>query len=262
MLETVSPVTRAELVGDADAPTEGDVVEWQSPDFPTDATVSEPRSFSSTPDVSNSLSAAASSGLPTTSDLSIMGIGTGGGDFSQYGLDVGGGGVDFFGLGRTARGVQRIVYVVDKSGSMVETFTFVRQELRRSISELRRSQKFHVIFFSSGDPLENPPRRLVSAITAQKEQFFSFLMNVTPGGSTDPEPAMGKALSLEPDVVYFLTDGEFNPSLLARLNEWNKDRRTRIFTIAFFGSDGAALLERIAREHGGEYKFVSEYDVP
>ncbi len=97
-------------------------------------------------------------------ELSILGIGAGGGDFSHYGLTAGsGGGPKFFGLGGSARGVRRIVYVVDRSGSMLDTFQYVRQELKRSISALRRTQKFHVIFFSSG-MVENTPKRLVSSI--------------------------------------------------------------------------------------------------
>lgn len=196
-------------------------------------------------------------------ELSIIGIGAGGGDFSKYGLTAGtGSGPEFFGLGGSARGTRRIVYVVDRSGSMLATFLHVQQELKRSINELRRSQKFHVIFFNTGEPLENPPRRLVSAIRAHKERFFQFLDGVFPAGSTHPERAMRRALATDPDLIYFLTDGEFHPGLLDKLDQWNADRRVRIFTIAFFDRTGAELLERIAREHGGEFKFVSENDVP
>ncbi len=202
-------------------------------------------------------------GLTKKPELSIIGIGSGGGDFSDYGLTAGGGpGPDFFGLGTSARGARKIVYVVDRSGSMLDTFVHVREELKQSIDELRRSQKFHVIFFNAGEPLENPPKRPVSAIRAQKERFFQFLDKVFPEGSTHPERAMRRALSLEPDLIYFLTDGEFHPSLGDELDKWNRSRRVRIFTIAFFDQAGAELLERIAREHGGEFKFVCEDDVP
>ncbi|MBU0719085.1 MAG: VWA domain-containing protein, partial [Planctomycetes bacterium] len=135
------------------------------------------------------------------SDLPIIGIGAGGGDFSRYGLAVSGGNApDFFGLGSSAPGARRIVYVVDRSGSMLATFNYVRAELKRSISALDRSQKFHVIFFSAGDPVEMPPKRLVSAIAARKAEFFEFLEGVYPGGRTDPAPAMSRAFADEPDV--------------------------------------------------------------
>ena len=197
-------------------------------------------------------------------DLAIIGIGAGGGDFSRYGLTVGGGpGPEFFGLGQSARGARKIVYVVDRSGSMLDTFVYVQAELRRSIAALRRSQKFHVILFNTGDPLENPPKRLVSAIDAHKEKFSEFLDGVTPTGGTKPEAAMRRALALEPDLVYLLSDGiDFQPSLLERLEEWNRGGRVRIYTIAYLDQAAGELLERIAREHHGEFKFVSEDDLP
>jgi hypothetical protein len=201
------------------------------------------------------------------SGLSIIGIGAGGGegDFSDFGLSGGGGGggggAEFFGAG-PARGVKSIVYVVDSSGSMLDTFQHVRAELRRSVGKLRRSQKFHVLFFSSGEPYEFAPQKLVSALESQKRTFFEFLETIRPGGSTHPESAMRRALALEPDLIYFLTDGEFDPGLISKLDEWNKARKVRIFTIAYFDLSGAALLERIAREHNGEFKFVTERDLP
>lgn len=199
------------------------------------------------------------------SGLSIIGVGASGGsgDITDFGLSGGGGGggVEFFGAGPT-RGVKAIVYVVDCSASMLDTFQHVRAELRRSVGKLRRGQKFHVLFFRSGEPFENPPQKLVSAIESQKKAFFEFLETVRPTGGTHPEPAMRRALALEPDVIYFLTDGEFDSGLLPRLDEWNKDRRVRIYTIAYFDLSGAALLERIARDHRGEFRFVSERDLP
>ncbi len=198
-------------------------------------------------------------------DLAIIGIGAGGGgDFSKYGLTVGSSpGPEFFGLGASARGARKIVYVVDRSGSMMDTFVYVQAELRRSISALRRSQKFHVIFFNTGLPLENPPKRLVSAIDAHKEQFFMFLEGVTPSGGTKPAAAMRRALALEPDLIYLLSDGiDFEPRLLEDLDEWNRSRRVQIYTIAYLDQTGRELLEQIAREHRGEFKFVSEDDLP
>lgn len=197
-------------------------------------------------------------------DLSIIGIGAGGGDFSDFRIPMDASvSSEFFGLGRSARGARRIVYVVDRSGSMIDSFGFVRDELKRSISALRRSQKFHVIFFNSGPPLENPPQRLVSAIAAQKQQFFDFLKTVFPRGDTKPGRALQRALSLEPDLIYLLSDGiDFRLSLMERLNEWNGKRRTKIYTIAYLDQSGSETLERIAREHNGEFKFVTENDLP
>ncbi len=197
-------------------------------------------------------------------ELSIIGIGVGSGNLADFGLRVGGEkGPEFFGVGGSARGARKVVYVVDRSGSMIDTFDFVRRELKRSILSLRRSQKFHVIFFNAREPLENPPKRLVNAIDAHVEPFFDFLDRVVPTGGTKPEAAMRLALALKPDLVYLLSDGvDFRQGLLDKLDEWNRRRRVRIYTIAYLDQTGRAILEGIAREHGGEFKFVSEYDLP
>ncbi len=204
----------------------------------------------------------AESTTPQATTLPIVGIGTGGADFSRHGLTGSAApGPQFFNAGGAkAAGARRIVYVVDRSGSMADTFALVRSELLESVNRLRRSQKFHVVFFNEGKPVENPPRRLVSAIPSQKEGLRAFLESgeVVPGGGTDPIPAMRRAFDVEPDLIFFLTDGDFSPQLLVKLEEWNADRDVRIFTIAYFSREGAELLEKIAREHRGEFKYVDE----
>ncbi len=197
-------------------------------------------------------------------ELSIIGIGAGGGDFDKYRIPMDiGANTEFFGVGSSARGARGVVYVVDRSGSMLDSLDFVKEELKRSISALRRSQKFHVIFFNSGPPLECPPKQLASAIEARKEQLFEFLDRVQPQGGTNPAPALHRALSLEPDLIYLLSDGaDFEPCLLGKLDSWNGNRRVRIYTIAYLDQTGSELLERIAREHNGEFKFVTEDDLP
>lgn len=255
--EAPRPVTRAELVGELDATS---FFPTRNPDVSDPHQVIETPEIRFTPREFEELGKLAVSKKP---ELSIIGIGAGGADFSRYGLSAGPGtGPVFFGLGQSARGARRIVYVVDRSASMLDTFDYVRNELKRSISQLRRSQKFHVIFFNSGSLLQNPPRKLVSAIEARKTSFFKFLDNIFPDGGTNPEPAMRRALALEPDLIYFLTDGEFQPVLLDTLDKLNRNRMVQIFTIAYFDERGATLLEKIAREHGGAFKFVTESDLP
>lgn len=202
-------------------------------------------------------------------DLSIIGIGAGGGDFSELGFSIRDqAGPEFFGLGSNARGVRTVVYVVDRSASMIDTSIYVREELKRSISALRRSQKFHVIFFNSSEPLEFSPRKPVNAIDARKKQVYKFIDQVDFIGATKPESAIRRAFAMKPDLIYLLSDGVLthsvsaNPRLIQLLNEWNEDRTVRIFTIAYLDQSGSDLLRLIAREHGGEFKFVTENDLP
>ena len=264
--ETEPPVANAQVIGEIDAVPAAPSL---PPDWAPPPASRDPLDALLTPNpelTSEAMEELTKTALVEEPELSILGIGAGGGtagDLSKYGLTAGAGAAEFFGLGGSAPGVRSIVYVVDRSGSMVDTFGHVRAELRRSITALRRSQKFHVIFFNAGVPLENTPCRLVNAIDAHRDQFFEFLERVNPSGGTKPQRALRRALALEPDLVYLLSDGiNFDENLPAEIDEWNKDRRTRIFTIAYLDQGGRNLLERIAREHGGEFKFVSEYDLP
>ena len=68
---------------------------------------------------------------------------------------------------------------------------------------------------------------------------------------------------MEPDLLYLLSDGiNFDPELPRKLDEWNRSRRTKIYSIAYLDQGGREMLEGIARQHGGEFKFVSEDDLP
>jgi hypothetical protein len=242
-------------------------LEKKEPSFTPASTEPDPLRY--TPRRADASSAIADASMPSGSGvgprdpLSIIGLGGSGGDLGKYGLDVGSmdPGPQFFGLGGKARGAKRIIYVVDRSGSMTETFDAVRKELNHSVDRLRRSQRFHVVFFNEGAPLENPPKKLVSASGDQKTSLAEFLQRVMPEGNTDPIPAMRRAFELGPDLIYFLTDGEFDPRLVEELRRRNAQKKIRNFTIAYVSQMGSALLEQIARENNGEFRFVSEYDL-
>lgn len=282
--EVEHAVTFAQVVGDVDATGTAPVP--PSPAPPTSAPPSQQADNSSVRKLQPSLSpldslvggpvgspsgaaSQTSGGLGglTVPGVPVIGLGAGspgsGGESGPPGVSLGtGGNVNFFGLQSAAPGVRSIVYVVDRSGSMTDTFTAVRAELKRSIGALRRSQKFHVIFYNSGEPLENPPLKPVPAIETNKRAFFEFLEGITATGGTRPERALRQALALEPDLIYFLSDGAFEPEVVDRLKEWNRDGRTKVYTIAYLDQQGRKLLEKIARENGGEFRFVTEHDLP
>ena len=63
------------------------------------------------------------------------------------------------------------------------------------------------------------------------------------------------ALSLKPEVIYFLTDGDFDASCRELVKEKNKSG-TVIHTIALQNKDGIALLEAIAKDNKGIFTFI------
>ncbi len=252
------PIAKTEIVGSLESAS---FSMSSTPDLAKAEAITQPDTLEFTPKPPSTPIDLAPSTKP---DLSIVGIGAGGGDLSRLGLSIGGStGPQFFGLGGSAKEAKRIIYIVDRSGSMLDTFQFVQQELRRSIEALRRSQKFHVIFFNDGRPLEPPPQHLVSAIDKRKEAFFEFLGAVQPSGGTAPATAIKRALSLKPDLVYLLSDGvDFDPQLLQNIAAWNAKVDAKIFTIAYVDRAGRKILEAIARDNNGNFTFVSEDDFP
>jgi len=156
---------------------------------------------------------------------------------------------------------RRIVYVVDRSGSMTDSLDFVKYELKRSLQELGETAEFHIVFFSSGPPMEMATRRLVAATPRNRGMAMEFIDTVIATGGTDPVQAMERAFAVQPDVIYLLTDGEFDQAIVGHVKRLNAGGRVRVSTIGFLYYPNNRVLREIAAQNGGEYKFVSEADL-
>lgn len=170
----------------------------------------------------------------------------------------------FYGSGGNAH---HIVYVVDRSGSMLDSFDYVRVEMLRSVSRLRPPQDFHVILFSDGEPIEAPPKRLVSADFSQKKQAAEFLSGIRPRGRTDPTAALRRAFDvlekagkMPGKLIYLLTDGMFqdNAKVIAMIRKANASQEVVMNTYLYgHQPPGAvAVMKQIAEENGGMYRYV------
>jgi len=169
---------------------------------------------------------------------------------------------NFFGIPiRAARG-GKIVYVVDRSGSMSDSLEFVKYELKRSIGELSEIREFHVIFYSSGPPIEMPSRRLVNATARNKQMAFEFIDGVIAQGETDPSKALDLAFGCKPELIYLLTDGEFDRAIIDQVKRLNVGGQVAVHTIGFLYKTGEAVMRQIADDNHGKYNFVSQSDLP
>jgi len=173
--------------------------------------------------------------------------------------------------GLTGTNARRIVYVVDASGSMIGAFQIVIDELARSIDALSPEQSFSVIFFQRGEALVVPPEdRLVQAIGSEKIRALEWIEdNIIPADRSNPIEAIRRALALEPDVIFLLSNGitgsgQFEidqEELLQMLRDLNPidpasgRRGTQIQTIQFLDPDPLDTLRKIALEHSGEQGF-------
>jgi Mg-chelatase subunit ChlD len=184
----------------------------------------------------------------------------------------GGGGDGFFDGGeRNGGSPADVVFVMDRSGSMIEggRLGSVIRELVRYVSRMNTKYRFHAIFFAAGTPLEKPDG-LVRATPARKRQLARFLRTMRAQGQTDPIPALRRAFAeLEsaphradrPRVIYLLTDGVFaDPdAVLAAIRKENAGRRVRIYTFLYGNrpTEAVSIMKRIAKENDGQYKYVS-----
>ena len=167
---------------------------------------------------------------------------------------------EFFGIGGSG---QTFVYVVDGSDSMNENGKFerARYELLHSIEQLGKDQRYYVIFYNDKAYPMDADKPLL-ATQDNLAQTTNWINRVEPGGGTNPLPALVFALSLRPDAIYFLSDGQFDPATIQQLRSRNRQnlrlqmRQIPIHTIAFFDRFAEGLMRTIARNSGGEYRFV------
>ncbi|MBT3198530.1 MAG: VWA domain-containing protein [Phycisphaerales bacterium] len=161
-----------------------------------------------------------------------------------------------------------VVFLLDRSGSMVDSFDVVRQELLRSVKYINDDRRFHVVLFSDGKPLENTPRRMTLATKKAKVALVDFIQTVRASGRTDPIPAINRAFDAitrgsqgRNVVIHLLTDGVFpdNQAVLSVIRSRNVKLQIPIYTILYGNRPPAAekVLAEIARETKGSYRFIS-----
>jgi hypothetical protein len=102
----------------------------------------------------------------------------------------------------------------------------------------------------------------VEATENELARTTEWVDHVEAGGGTNPLPALLFALSLQPDAIYFLSDGQFDPQIILELRGRNRDNRRLnltqipIHTIAFGDRRAEGLMKAISRHSGGKYRFV------
>lgn len=214
----------------------------------------------------------------TSSLIGMAGGGGGGGKSSPFGSGTSTGSglkASFFGSGGNAR---RLVYLVDASGSLIDTFPFVINELKRSINDLSEQQSFTIIFFQGGDVLEVPPRGLKTANAENKRRVIEWIDpstgNIIPRGGTTPVKALRLGLQYQPQLMFLLSDnitgtGVFQVDqrrLLADIERANAGG-TKINTIQYIYPDPLVskglkgTMELISARSGGIAKYIDARDL-
>lgn len=190
-----------------------------------------------------------------------------GGELARWGRPQEGGiGTAIFAPSREAR---RIVFICDATGTMIQKLGTLKHEIQLAIQHLKPYQSFNVIFFSDGGKYHIASRDgMIVSNADNKGQAMTFLESVVSSGTTDPTPAIEAAFRLQPDLVYFLSDGEFNnlkpyDAVIRQFDKSNVSRKARVNTILFetYDREAEQVMQRVAQEHGGSYRYVRENDL-
>ena len=173
---------------------------------------------------------------------------------------LGPGEVSFFNARDTGT---RIVFVIDTSSSMYGPILVAKSELSASIQSLQSNQQFQVVFYDSTARTLNirgtKEGDLYWASGYVKTLALQEIAGVTARGGTDHKAALVKALSMNPEIVFLLTDAEtiLQPRQMNEILRLNKNG-VRIHCIEFGkGPDLSddSFLKKLARESGGTYRY-------
>jgi len=189
---------------------------------------------------------------------------------------------------------KRVVFVIDASGSLIDTFPLVLAELRESLVMMGRNYDrqiedrgqsdyaFAVLFFRNGEVIEMVDRSggLGPGMKAPDQRNIAASLrwlapsrsNIAPGGSTSPMPAIEMALRFRPDTVVLLSDnitgtgvyGLDPEAFLDAVIDARGDRNVVFHTVQFLYPDPAesygqaGTLSRLSEMTGGHYMFADE----
>ncbi|MEO1236441.1 MAG: FHA domain-containing protein [Planctomycetota bacterium] len=165
---------------------------------------------------------------------------------------------------------RRVVYLVDTSGSMVDSMNQgVLTWLNDEIEALPTDDRFAVVFFRSGEVFEAPPAGLKSAGSSDREAVLSWVKpgagNIRPRGRSEPLEALRRAAAYEPTDLVVLSDDKFGDrgNRLAPVDERDFEqlfdhREVKVHTVQFFYRPDDERLRSIAERFGGTYEFVPE----
>ena len=175
-------------------------------------------------------------------------------------------------------GAERVVYLVDASGSLVDTFPFMLDELRRCITSLQPEQSYAIVFFRGAEVVEVPPLGMHKADTHALSRTVRWLdpqrKSLIPRGPARPDAALRRAFAYQPDAIVLVSDdltGRVDPEgerlrLLQLITSVNLNH-TVIHTAQLRHRDPLATpdrmgtLELIAFTTGGTHRYIREADL-
>jgi hypothetical protein len=166
-------------------------------------------------------------------------------------------------------GAKRVVFVLDISGSMSgEKLEAAKRELIAAIEGLTPDVLFGVVTFNRQVFVWN--RTLVPADAGNRRRAINAVTIQEAGADTASYDALEAALGLDPEAVYFVSDGAPSAGkivppaeIVAALSGINHVRRVSIHTIGIGTNDTTAaifgrFMRSLAESDWGEYREVEQ----
>ncbi|QDU81825.1 hypothetical protein Pla110_35760 [Polystyrenella longa] len=172
---------------------------------------------------------------------------------------------------------EKVIFLLDRSSSMSGTFleskvkplAVAKSELKRSLNSLSSIHQFQVIFYhestralgSEEDAVKGIKMLPVSELNLNKAR--NFIDQTRADRGTDHLKALDLAISLHPDVIYFLTDADTKLSRVDLRRIQRMSQGTIINCIEFgkgpqiagTGTHERNFLQRLSTDTGGLYRY-------
>ncbi len=170
---------------------------------------------------------------------------------------------DYYGIPICAK---RIVFVLDTSLSMRgPKIDAAKTELIRAIKELPKEVYFDVIAFDNTVRVWRP--ELVPATEQLKQMAVNVVIEQPLKFKTCSYDALEAAFGLEPEAIYFLSDGapfggkiDDPKEIIAAVSRWNRVRRVSLHSIGIATSESKVLeqfMKGLAEGNWGVFKSVN-----
>ena len=159
---------------------------------------------------------------------------------------------------------KRVVFVLDTSGSMRGApIEAAKKALVSTIESLPEEVAFDLVFFDATATTWQP--RLVPATAEAKQNAMRAVFDRGLKLGTASSAALNTAFGLEPEAIYFLSDGEPTDGLpteiVNNVSQFNRTRRVSIHTIGVVtqrnGAIGLTLfMEPLSEQNYGKFRLV------
>ena len=152
---------------------------------------------------------------------------------------------------------RKFVYVFDRSGSMAgQKLEEVKKELLRSFSVLNNGHQFDIIFYDDRYVVWKP--KLIAATPQVKKDAETFVQGITSGGGTSHLLPLLEAIKLNPDVIFFLTDGQsLSPPELEEICRRSGGISINVIQYDDGGDGRSEILRQLAVRNQGRYKYIN-----